>query len=462
MTFRFPERCNVFKQRGADPTFGCKPFISATTEIYNRIAGAYEHCPERGVAESITVGLSATKSGATGKVKCAIYRKSDNMLVGVTEEKTVTLEKPFPTAYLLTFNFLDPKPTLEATDYALVAWSDSMSLQQVLGPECHTNAVRVQQDLAYNSFPDSWSPITLQTKEEPAIYCTYTAAPKVVVLEILSSPITGVPLTIDGISGTTPFSTEIEVGTYTITVADRVTVDDVNYWFVGWVDGVPDRTRTIELTESTTLTANYATERRFGYETKEFTDIWITNRITGSWFTCPDSGIAQSITAAVRNALGVDVPYKCAIYRRSDGKLIGVTEEVMVPPTGAPGPWITFNFPEPKPQLEANTDYYLVAWAKQSYSALHGTEEVGKGGYQELTYNSFPDPWSRLLEDRKHSIYCTYVPAPPRIEHTVAIESAPVTGVPVTVDETSVGNTPTSVSVVEGEHTVSVPKEVET
>jgi len=429
------------------------PF-TAVSSRYDYIRGTYFTCPEAGTAQWMAAAVKLYKD-APQRIKCAIYRKNDYRLVGVTEE--VTVDKAGE--WWVIFNFPEPKPILEATDYALVVWATS-PVGVLLGAP---NRTRVRQEMPYTGvFPDPWNPEEIPSVESCGIYCTYIPAPKVVTLEILSSPVSGVSFTLDGLSGTTPSSTNIEVGTYTITVPERVTVDGVNYWFAGWADGVPDRTRTIELTESTTLTANYATERRFGYETKEIGSQWITNRISGSWFTCPEPGIAQSITAAVRNALAIDVPYKCAIYRRSDGKLIGVTEEVMVPPTtGAPGPWVTFNFPEPKPELE-NTDYYLVAWAKQNYSALHGTDEIGKGGYQELTYDSFPDPWSRLLEDRKYCIYCTYTPLPPRVEHTVAIESTPVTGVPVTVDGTSVGNTPISVSVVEGEHKVSVPKEVET
>lgn len=47
------------------------------------------------------------------------------------------------------------------------------------------------------------------------------------------------------------------------------------------------------------------------------------------------------------------------------------------------------------------------------------------------------------------------------VTHRVNVESTPVTGVPVTVDDTSVGNTPVSVSVIEGNHTFIVPESVE-
>jgi len=47
-------------------------------------------------------------------------------------------------------------------------------------------------------------------------------------------------------------------------------------------------------------------------------------------------------------------------------------------------------------------------------------------------------------------------------QHVLTVKSSPVTGVPVTVDASPSGSTPTSVTVVDGQHTVSVPVEVET
>jgi len=55
----------------------------------------------------------------------------------------------------------------------------------------------------------------------------------------------------------------------------------------------------------------------------------------------------------------------------------------------------------------------------------------------------------------------TYTEAPPPT-HTISINSSPVTGVPVNLDASSIGNTPVAQSVLEGTHTVSVPSEVQT
>jgi len=76
-------------------------------------------------------------------------------------------------------------------------------------------------------------------------------------LEINSSPITGVPFTIDGLSGTTPFTSSIETGTYTITMPETVAVNGARYAFAGWADGSTERIRTINITSDTSLTALY-------------------------------------------------------------------------------------------------------------------------------------------------------------------------------------------------------------
>ena len=147
----------------------------------------------------------------------------------------------------------------------------------------------------------------------------------------------------------------------------------------------------------------------FGYETAGASYQDFRNRITGSVFTCPEDGTADSITfyGAVSGAY-----WKCAIYRHSDSSLIGVTDQsIQVMPVS----WYTNTFAD-KPTL-TNIDYVLVIWSGfgQGSRIYYDAGETNQGHYQSLTYGDFPDPASFSHENHKYSIYCTYTTGVPPV-----------------------------------------------
>ena len=81
--------------------------------------------------------------------------------------------------------------------------------------------------------------------------------PPTYTLLVNSSPITEVPVTIDGASHTTPYSAALTEGSHTITVPPTVTIAQTTYNFVRWEDGSTNPKRTINLTKDMTLTAYY-------------------------------------------------------------------------------------------------------------------------------------------------------------------------------------------------------------
>jgi len=133
----------------------------------------------------------------------------------------------------------------------------------------------------------------------------------------------------------------------------------------------------------------------------------IHNRITGSIFSGRATPVvAEGVSAYLYAPHGGR--FKCAIYRHSDSSFLGGTEEVIVP--ASEFVWKTARFPEPKPILEADVEYVLVAWG---YTDVYGdialcyqAGETNQGHYQALAYNSWPDPASFSHEDRLYSIYC--------------------------------------------------------
>lgn len=153
------------------------------------------------------------------------------------------------------------------------------------------------------------------------------------------------------------------------------------------------------------ITAGGGLDPKFGCDTEGGTSINNEDQIVGIIATCPESGVADSISVY----LGVtgDHHCKCALYD-SSGNLItnGVTEEKVV---GSITDWITFNFVGTKPTLSAQ-DYIIVVWAESAAGSflVYWDAEVGKGRLQNQTYNSFPDPVSFTTDNYKRSIYCTY------------------------------------------------------
>ena len=142
----------------------------------------------------------------------------------------------------------------------------------------------------------------------------------------------------------------------------------------------------------------------FGYDTIGKSSIsYSADYIQGSWFSCPEPGIANSITFYLYSSSYDDGPRKLGIYRRSDNSFVGGTAEY----SGEPSPgWVTHPLESPQPLLSAE-DYWLVHWGEDY--ALRYDSGTGKGGRQSVEYpGSWPDPWNPTSEDRIYSIYCTY------------------------------------------------------
>jgi hypothetical protein len=78
-------------------------------------------------------------------------------------------------------------------------------------------------------------------------------------LSISSSPISGVTFTLDGTNWTTPFSSSLEAGSYTVVMPLNVTVAGKVYSFVEWNNGITSPIRSIDLTSYTAITAYYST-----------------------------------------------------------------------------------------------------------------------------------------------------------------------------------------------------------
>jgi len=153
---------------------------------------------------------------------------------------------------------------------------------------------------------------------------------------------------------------------------------------------------------------------KFGYETAGASFQNVYDNICGSWFTVPESGVANSITAYVRP--GGPASYRFAIYDMSDYALVGYTENSG---TMSPGEkWLTLDIEWGGTIIEAR-NYGLVAWSDGAIMELfYDYSAAWIGGYVENTdYPTFPNFWNPTTQQRKYSIYCSY--ATPTVGHLI-------------------------------------------
>jgi len=142
------------------------------------------------------------------------------------------------------------------------------------------------------------------------------------------------------------------------------------------------------------------------------------NRIYGSYYQCLEKGQATAIVLKLRNFEAFTPNIKCAIYRKSDGALIGYTEEKNISGKGA-YTWVEFHIISGG-TLVAGQDYYLVFWANDIITIPYGVHDhvADKGCRLNLAYDGFPDPLvGYTTEALQYCIYCTYQAAyePPNV-----------------------------------------------
>jgi hypothetical protein len=159
-----------------------------------------------------------------------------------------------------------------------------------------------------------------------------------------------------------------------------------------------------------------------GYSTQGTSSQTIENRIEGSLFTTgATGGQIQTISAAVSSSAN-NRNVKVAIYQASDKILVASSSAQRVD-SGFNG-WLTFSFSDPKPLLNANTNYLLVVWgdsASGSLSVYYDGGSANQGYEDQRTFTSWPNPDSNLNSNaaRKYSINCTYTLA---TQYTVQAE----------------------------------------
>lgn len=179
-----------------------------------------------------------------------------------------------------------------------------------------------------------------------------------------------------------------------------------------WASG---KKLTLNVNVGTLLTGKFRLDPNFGYELIGGLTQNPHGRITGSVFTCPAAGTAISITAYYSGSSTYVVSSKHAIYLHSTLARLAVSASAA---KGVVAEWKLHNLTT-TPALLAATDYVLVIWTGGTpggpsnpafyYADGDGPDPGNQGHYQDLAYDSFPNPLVPTgHEDKKYSIYCTY------------------------------------------------------
>ena len=242
------------RQKYPDTTLGKESYIYVNNDTVNKdVAYGY-----------IKVDLSAIPQNV--RIVSAILYMSRNG--GTTKGTEVYLHRCYNDDWsekLITWNNWNPPYESEPDDalpfvgFNIYATAD---LTKTI-TECYRAGKRVASfkiiPVPYVLNYPYWSSFNSKEAIEyiPYVEVTLELAPPTHTLSIGSSPVSGVPFTIDVLSFATPFSSSMDEGTYIVTMPSKVTIGGVQYEFVNWADGVTTPSRTINLTADMSLTANY-------------------------------------------------------------------------------------------------------------------------------------------------------------------------------------------------------------
>ena len=146
----------------------------------------------------------------------------------------------------------------------------------------------------------------------------------------------------------------------------------------------------------------------FGYASIGVNTQSIENNIRGSFFTIPDFGQVQTLSVYLELSGASNRKIKTAIYSEAHDFIAG-SEEKTISSTG----WYNFSFADPKPLLNANTNYVLVAWADSSSGTVSIRYDAGssnQGHRSNQAYAGWPVSGGFNHDNNMYSIYCTYTP----------------------------------------------------
>jgi hypothetical protein len=411
------------------------------------IWGIKATCPSDGTGLSISVKLDAYSP--TTRLKCALYRASDNQLVGVTEELTGL---PHNFAWH-TFNFLNPKPTLTAnTDYLIVAWSDADNTNRVsMATLTGVNGLYFWNH-DYGDFPqrfDGAGPF----QDLPTIYCTLQATTEYTI---------AITATQGGTTDPPPGINYFVGGTIAVITANPYYGYDFDHWVL---DGVVHTENPINIF----MDGNHTLDAVFVVTPPppQF-NLTITSTAGGTTDPAPgtypySSGATAVVSAYPSSGYNFDhwlldgaVFSGTPIYIVMDDNHSLQAMFTAIPPPVQHNLTIT--------STTGGTTYPVPGTYPFDEGLTVPVEATPAEGYQfihwELDGVIYTTNPINILMNSDHTLHAVFEAIVPTI-HRLTVQSTPLS-VPVTLDGAPIGSTPIEANVTEGNHTVEVPGEVST
>jgi len=194
----------------------------------------------------------------------------------------------------------------------------------------------------------------------------------------------------------------------------RPRVEDAEGNWTWGVLNIENDTLTVTIPQEFLDTAVYpvkhATGLTFGYTSIGGSDIEISDRISGSMFSCVTGSCSTVTVYLPGTAGGPEVNVAIYRYNLTNNPLIEQATSQYIT-YADPGQWVDFSL-DSTVSVSLGTYYVLVCWGESTtvaYAAYDKGDWSSQGQYGSETYSSsFPSTTSFTAEDKKYSIYTTY------------------------------------------------------
>jgi len=168
---------------------------------------------------------------------------------------------------------------------------------------------------------------------------------------------------------------------------------------------------------------HYEFDPRFGFRGSVYESFIIENQMIGTYYLNSNgTGTADNITADLLiNHYGASgqINISCALYEYGDYSstymwdLIAYTEtKLYVADSTFTKGWLIYNFSDPKPTIENDTNYYLCVWADthiDGYASINVSSAANRIVAEATAYGTWPSNWTgEGSSSRQGLIYCSY------------------------------------------------------
>lgn len=292
-----------------------------------------------------------------------------------------------------------------------------------------------------------------------------TPIPPTHILVVTSTPITGIPLAIDGQQHATPTPplTLLE-GSHSVSCPSNIIIGSDTYNFSHWEDGSTNPTRSINLMGDATITAMYQLQAppQYTLTISLATTGGTTNPTSGSYLY--DENNSVEVSATPSSGYNFDhwtldgVSYSSnpiILLMNKDRTLVAYFSQIPPPPPM-----------KYKLSISATSGgsisppQGIIEYAADSVASAVATPSSGYS-FQGWTLDgsAYSDNPINILMNRDHVLLAVFAIIPP-VTHLLAVTTTPISGVPISIDGQQYLTPTPPMILMEGGHAVSLPSNV--